>query len=390
MRDYFNTNAPMRFISPIDGDCLNIYDGVKKDGYLTIPVRVYASSNADIYINEKKAEYDGEYFVSEVPLKTYRTTIIADNHTDGTQTTIVVYKLENCIGKFRISVDDNILFLADLTKNQEVYTSLFDNPYLKVYKKAHDLYGAKVHINVYYEYMNEEGHRATFSSDRPYFNLTMMTDKFKKEWKDNSDWLKLSFHARANYPGNPYENTDYDRIDEDITLVHREILRFAGVDSLSPVTTLHWGAANETGVRVLRSRGYKGLNGYFTLNANGEASVSYCYPSSLVKHIGTRDFWVDNAENIVYSKTDLVLNRYKQEEIVPELERICADPHRAGFVELLIHEQYFYEDYSAYIPEYEEIILTASKYLTERGYSGALMSEVMFEKFRSNDIAEEV
>lgn len=389
MRDYFNEAAAMRFVSPIDGDCMNIHDGEMKNGYLTIPVKVCAPVGADIAINEKKAEFDGTYYVSEVPLKTYRTTIIADNRTDGTQTTIAVYKLEDCIGKFRISVDDNILFLADLTRNQDRYTSLFDNPFLKAYKKAHDLYGTKVHINLYYEYMDAEEDRATFSAERPYFNLTMMTDKYKQEWKENADWLKLSFHARSNYPDKPYENTDYARIDEDITLVHREILRFAGPDSLSPVTTLHWGASNETGVRVLRSHGYKGLNGYFTLSANGEKSVSYCYPIPLVKHIDTRDFWVDNVENVVCSKTDMVLNCYKLEEIEPKLEEICADPHKAGFVELLIHEQYFYEDYTAYIPEYEEILLTASRFLTERGYQGALMHEVMFEKFRSNDLPQE-
>ena len=389
MRDYFNEAAAMRFVSPIDGDCMNIHDGEMKNGYLTIPVKVSAPAGADIAINEKKAEFDGTYYVSEVPLKTYRTTIIADNRTDGTQTTIAVYKLEDCIGKFRISVDDNILFLADLTRNQDRYTSLFDNPFLKAYKKAHDLYGTKVHFNLYYEYLDAEEDRATFSAERPYFNLTMMTDKYKQEWKENADWLKLSFHARSNYPDKPYENTDYARIDEDITLVHREILRFAGPDSLSPVTTLHWGASNETGVRVLRSHGYKGLNGYFELNANGEKSVAYCYPIPLVKHIDTRDFWVDNVENVVCSKTDMVLNCYKLEQIEPKLEKICADPHKAGFVELLIHEQYFYEDYNAYIPEYEEILLTASRFLTERGYQGALMHEVMFEKFRSNDLPQE-
>ena len=389
MRDYFNESAAMRFVSPIDGDCMNIHDGEVKNGYLTIPVKISAPADADVYVNERKADYDGAYFVSEVPLKTYRTTIIADNHTDGSQTAIAVYKLEDCTKKFRISVDDNILFLADLTRNQDQYTSLFDNPFLRVYKKAHDLYGAKVHLNLYYEYADAAEDRATFGGERPYFNLTMMTDKYKQEWKENADWLKLSFHARGNFPGKPYENTEYARIDEDITMVHREIKRFAGPDSLSPVTTLHWGASNETGVRVLRSHGYKGLNGYFRLDAKGEKLVSYCYPIPLVKHIDTRDFWVDNAENVVCSKTDIVLNSYKLEQIEPRLALIYEDPHKAGFVEMLIHEQYFYEDYTAYIPEYEEIVLTAARFWAERGYQGALMHEVMFEKFRSDDLPQE-
>ena len=109
----------------------------------------------------------------------------------------------------------------------------------------------------------------------------------------------------------------------------------------------------------------------------------------LVEHIHKRDFWVDNVENIVYSKVDMVLNSYTLEEVESCLEKVYIDIHKAGFVELLIHEQYFYSDYIDYIPEYEDIVLTAAKWLSEHGYQGALMSEVMFEKFRSSDLPVE-
>ena len=79
MRDYFNSTAPVRFVYPIDGDCMNIYDGVIKDGYLTITVKVAAPADAELYIDEQKAPFDGEYFTKEVPLKTYRTTITAED-----------------------------------------------------------------------------------------------------------------------------------------------------------------------------------------------------------------------------------------------------------------------------------------------------------------------
>ena len=92
--------------------------------------------------------------------------ISACNKKDGYETDIAVYKLEDCVDRYRISLDDNILFLADLTKNQDVYQSMFDNPYLHIFKEAHDLYGAKIHINVYYEYCDEEEDRNTFSAPR--------------------------------------------------------------------------------------------------------------------------------------------------------------------------------------------------------------------------------
>jgi len=388
MKDYFNKASDIRFVFPIDGDCLNPADGVMKNGYLTITAKVEAPENADIYIDGKKAVYADRLYTAEVPLYAYRRTITAEDRKTGKSAKIAVYKLNGCMGKYRISLDDNILFLCDLTKNKDVYTSMFDNPYLAVYKKAHDLYGAKVHINIYYEYNDAADDRATFSGEREYFNLTMMTDRYKDEWKANSDWLKLSFHARANTPDSPYLNTSYERISRDIELVHREIRRFAGEEALSSVTTLHWGASNINGVRALRDHGYKGINGYFTLKENGETLVSYFYPQELVKHIDTRDFWVDNEENIVCSKVDAVLNSYRADTIIPVLEKVFADKHRAGFMDLLIHEQYFYSDYRAYLPDYEEIVLNAAKWLSEHGYTGAHLSEVMFEGYRTSDAPE--
>ena len=302
---------------------------------------------------------------------------MAENRSEGHQTAITLYKLENNVGKYRLSLDDNILCFADLTKNKDVYTSLFDSPYMNVLKKAHELYGTKVHMNVFYEYKNDEEDRHSFSGERDYFNLSMMTDKYKDEWKANSDWLKLSFHSRAENPDNPYLNVTAEYIKEDIRLVHREILRFAGAESLAEVTTLHWGACNEDGVHALRSAGYRALVGYFSATESGETIVAYCYPYDLVKHINGRDFWVDNKANIVYCKVDMVLNKYQLNEIVPNLEKICRRKQEAGFIELLMHGQYFYSDYRFFSEDFENIILSASRWLTEHGYKSALISEVI-------------
>lgn len=379
MRDYFGYEKQFRFAFPLDGDCLNIYDGEIKGGFLTIPVKVKAPINADIWIDEIKAEYCEKcgMYTAQIALRGYRNTIIAENRSSGEIIKAAVYKLREPVGKFRISVDDNILFLQDIAEHQNIYSSVFDNPYLAIYKKAHDLYGAKVHMNLYYEFT--ENDMQHYSGKRRYFNLTMMPDKYKSEFLANSDWLKFSFHARANLPDKPYETTSIARITEDIELVEREIERFAGREMISHATTLHWGASNENGVRALRQHGYKGLNGYFDFDSNGKPLVSYFYPNEIIENFQNRDFWVDNDENVIYSKVDMVLNSYKLENVIPKLEKIYDNPHIGGFVELLIHEQYFHKDYISYIPEYAEIILTAAKWLHDRGYKGSHLSEVEFE-----------
>lgn len=87
-------------------------------------------------LNTAAAETDGLY-TAEVCLNRYKTLLTARNMTTGEESTASVFLLPDPIRKYRISSDDNILFLADLHENR--HRSLFDNPYLAVYKKAHRL-----------------------------------------------------------------------------------------------------------------------------------------------------------------------------------------------------------------------------------------------------------
>ena len=40
MRDYLNRDGKIRFIFPIDGDCINVNDGYEKDGKVLRPERI--------------------------------------------------------------------------------------------------------------------------------------------------------------------------------------------------------------------------------------------------------------------------------------------------------------------------------------------------------------
>ena len=90
-----------------------------------------------------------------------------------------------------------------------------------------------------------------FADVREDFDLSMMTDKFKDEWIANSDWLKLNFHANHEFPAKPYKYTDYDTIYNDCKKVQNEIIRFAGKQTLSEETTMHWGECSKEGIPAL-------------------------------------------------------------------------------------------------------------------------------------------
>ena len=383
MRDYFMKESPIRPLSVIDGDCVNERDGTLTADGLFLPVAFEAPTGHEITVNGQTAqETESGVYRATVLLRGYRNTLLAEDRTDGTSCRIAVYHMPNAVGKFRLSSDDNILFLQDITANKDKYQSIFENPYLAVYKKAHDQYGAKVHLNLFYE-LNDEA-RTRFSTDRPYFNLTMVTDKFRDEFRQNADWLKLAFHSRAEYPDNPYVRSDATTVTADCTAVLREIVRFAGAECISDSTTVHWGSGNHDVVRGLRAMGFRSLTGYFTLNSKGNPSVSYYCPRDLVEHVSERDFWVDTEENMIFGRIDKVLNLGTLEQVKADVRAAIEHPHRGGFVSVMIHEQYFYPDYRYHLPDFEERVLSACRDLHEHGYVGAHISELTEERHLCN------
>jgi hypothetical protein len=281
--------------------------------------------------------------------------------------------LPEAVGGYRLSSDDNIIFLWDINEHKDEYRSIFENPYLAIYKKAHDRYGAKVHLNLFYEF--DDKARTRFSEDRPYFNLSMMTDKFKEEFRANADWLKLSFHARSEEPPKPYQFADGETVRRDCEQVHAEIRRFAGEECLSRATTVHWGEANEEGARMLRSLGYGALAGYFI--PSDVAPVAYYASKELIDHIYGRDFWFDTETGILFARIDRVLNGWTLEENLRMLKEVMASPTRGGFVSVMIHEQYFYPDYRSYRPDFEARVLEPCALIAANGYVGRHLSELL-------------
>ena len=367
MHQYIELNEKTRFVFPIDGDCLNEFDGEKKDGKIFVEVKL--QSDKDLEINGIKAGKKGGYLTAKIGLSEGKNTIIAKG--EGVEKSIDVYCFEKAVGGYRLSSDDNIIFLWDINKHKDEYKSIFDNPYLAVYKKAHDLYGACVHLNIYYE-MPEH---PDFTEKRDFFDLSMMTDKFKSEWKANSSWLKLNFHAKADKPDKPYIDTDYSRIYNDCKKVQEEIVRFAGEDTLSKETTVHWGACTEEGVKAVRDLGIKSLAGYFKIEGS-KTVVSDYFPKYLVDYLSERDFWYDREHDMMYAKIDRVLNLHEAEESVELLEVGYARKNVSGFIELMMHEEYFYPDYASYEPDFENRVLFSCKWAKEHGYVGRFLDDI--------------
>jgi len=248
---------------------------------------------------------------------------------------------------YRFSVDDNIRFLQELTEGE--YRSVFEHPYLKMYKDLHEKYGTKVQLNLFYT-MNG-------------FDLSMMTDKYKDEWQKNSDWLRFSFHSYSDGPPFPYKESEYEEVYRDCQLVHSEIRRFAGEECLSYFITVHYCQASPEAIRALRDCGIKGMVGLF--------KETECYGRSYDGSVMTVEY--DEELGMYLFCNDIILNLYPL-SMVEEL--LSRDDHKE-FTEVMIHEQYFYPTYGAFIPNYSELIFTACKWCRDNGYEPAFTSQVI-------------
>jgi hypothetical protein len=338
-------------LDPRHGAILNRHDGSESAAGLDIAVSGTVSGNAPVLVNGVPARTHAGRFSATLRLCARQTVITAVAGAESAAVTVLYDQAS--FARYRFSLDDNVWFLRDIA--QKRYRSLFENPYMALWKRLHDAYGTKVHCNLYFQC---EG-----------FNLTQMPDLYKAEWEDNADWFRLTFHAWQNEPNKPYLSAGYAQLAHDFDAITAEIVRFAGPTVLDPFTTIHWGEATRAGCQAVRDRGIRGLVGYFVLAQNGDPAVAYYADRELTQYMATHDYWKDLDENLIFVRHDIVINSFPLADIVPRLNAVAADPHQAEIMELMIHEQYFHPTYQAYIPDYAARCETAVRWVTERGYA---------------------
>ncbi len=248
---------------------------------------------------------------------------------------------------FCFTVDDNIRFLKDIKDCGA--DSLFNNPYLALYKRLHCRYGIKVQLNLFYE-----------TED---FNLSDFPDKYKKEWEENSDWLNLSFHARSGR-SRIYEFSGYEEVYNDCQKVNSEIVRFASPKNLAKTSTIHYCMLTKEGINALKDNGVIALLGLY-----GEGRVSYQNTADEIELLRRGE--LVRGDEMSYSGIDIVLNAHSKEENLKKLnELLCRD-----FIKVMIHEQYFYKDYKNYQADFSEKLDEVFRVLTEKGYKSIFFEE---------------
>ena len=356
----------MRFIRPINGDVLFSHaDGVPTSEGLLTTVFLSAPAGHQIQINGVAAQETAEGYEAQILLRGYRNTVHAVDEKSGEQISMDLLWFRNGYRTYRLGVDDVIWCFENIWRNQDHYTSIFDDPFLRLYKDLHDQYGTPVHMHIYYE--NDDGS----------FNLSMFPDKYKAEFQRNGDWLKFTFHSLKDKPDSPYKHASYEQVMEDGRRIQQEILRFAGQEVFSHVTSQHWADSNRKATRAFRDLGFRCIDAYFLFDENGDPYVSYHLDKEQTAHAASRDFWYDTSEDILFVKDDIIINEVPLAEIETWMDAISRQENHC-FHYLLIHEQYFYEHYFSYEPDYKERIFAAVDWCHRNGYRPAAISSFAF------------
>ncbi len=351
----------LRITEPFHGSVLNRRHGEEVSGGLKIVVRGEAPPYGQVAVNGEPAQLAGGWFEAPVVLRERETDIEAvyDGAYGHQEHRVRVVWDRNSRPRYRFSVDDNSFWWRDLI--QQEYGRLFDSWYLAMFRRLHEEYGAKFVLNIYYE--TEDG-----------FQLPQVSDRYRGEWEECSEWLKLAFHARANLPDRPYQYASGERLIGDLRLVKEQIIRFAGEQTYSPPTVIHWGMVPPPALPRLAEEGVRVLSGFFGLRAGGH-DINYFLDDVRSEQVRVHDCLMDFDTGIVFSQVDIVCNNTPLEQIEPTLAPLLEDPHRAEIMDLFTHEQYFWDFYRNYIPDHPQRIEAAIRFVTEHGYEPVLFHE---------------
>lgn len=349
----------MHFIFPMEGDVLNDSEGKPGRDGLTFTVRIAGDPDDPVSVNGVPCRFEEGEWRTEAAVGT--ALLLTAECKSGAETA-AVFRFADAFRKYRLAIDDVTISLRNIAKDRPA--SVFDEPLFGFFGDLHRKYGAKIQFNAYL--YDGEG-----------FGLRDFPDSYRSEFDSCADWMRLTFHARADKPDHIYMYSGYGEMAADIDMTQRELERIAGNRiTKCAANGLHHAETTREGARALRDRGMELLIGYFIFDVNGDPAVSYYLDREQTRHIARRDFWVDRSERIVFSRDKLVLDQHSPDEIPGIIDGMLRDqPQGAGILNFVTHEQYFYPSHALYLSDHRQRIEAAVRRAAELGYDPCFIDE---------------
>ncbi len=223
-----------------------------------------------------------------------------------------------------ISFDDVYSCMADITQNADTYASVFDNSFFGDLKQFHEQYGAVFTLNCF---MEASG-----------YDISNVTDKYKTELSENSDWLKFAFHAKDSKT--KYTSDSVDTLKTQYKKFTDAIIRIADTQSIDTVTRLGFFTGSINNMKALKSCEY-GITGFLT--ADDDRTDNYYLNASDRSYVAENNFWYDEENDFLAIHTQKRLENVT--DIDAELTSIgTIDNGAVTMVEIFTHESEYEHD----------------------------------------------
>jgi O-antigen/teichoic acid export membrane protein len=209
---------------------------------------------------------------------------------------------DNGLHTFHFSMDDVIKIFEDLTKNEQKYNSMFENETLGFFGDLHKKYGLVLSCYCYFEDGN--------------FQLSQATRKFKKEFEENSNWLKFGFHGLN---GNVrYENESAEKAANDYEKVISALIQTVGEISIDHIPRIHYYSGNRQVIDAFRNADY-GITGL--LGADDDRVQYYFNEQERIK-IRNSDCLYDSIMHLKIFSTDLRMEKIEDMDVIQDSVRM--------------------------------------------------------------------
>jgi len=365
-----------------NGEVLNHNHGKETAEGLEIEIRGIALPQSRVTVNGKPAIRCDREFAAKIMLteKINRVTVTAKDKFGELSRTITLVYDKNSFLRYTVRIDDNCFVFTDLAKQRPA--RLFDHFYRAGLKKLHEKYGSKFILKCFY--CNDH--------DPDKFTLDKMPDIWKSEFDDNADWLHFAFHAYSEFPDRPYQHCTAKKLAADLELVNSEITRFAGERACTPPTNVHWamlGPENfhvmkEHGGKILTSSGFMSnriiVEGKIEEIEAGSCDIGFFYEQDVAHHMRMKRVFYDPDHELFLSRTFFCFNIDTPQEIGEKIrsEHAMNSITKCEILESIGHEQYAYDYYFNYLPDYFERLDASCRVPTELGYKPVFFQDGIF------------
>ena len=379
------------------GAILNSHHGIENENGLKIRLEGLGTYGHPVEVNGVRAEMDGRRFTAEIELKKKINEVTVSELTPygrfSQELTLVWDK--KSFKRYGFYIDDHSFLFTDLTKERP--KRAFDHFYLKHLKQLNEKYGMKVTLNSF------------FRNDHEPFTLDLMPDIWKSEFRDNSDWLKFSFHAKSEFPDRPYIESSAEEYGRDYDEVRNEIIRFAGEESFTQPLIMHWGNIHPAVAEEMIRRGSRcnsvamrpkimggpslasRMKGGDIPSTNQQGSCVATHRTNAAEAFGMYydheeensyvinhcTYYEPNMKIYITGRSTCCCNLVPLDKIEPQiLERLATrEKYGCDFSLCASHEQYSFPYYPNYLPDHGARIEAMARIHAERGYTSVFPND---------------